>query len=104
MQVLRIPEACKYVKERIGENAHIVDSIVTTTLPSEQPVGPQRLHFDVKLPSEAVEGKQIGTLVKLLISTTGRPVLTEFGASREPVVAPAVLFDSVRCITPFLHS
>jgi hypothetical protein len=53
--VLRVPRAlCAlsahgYVEERIGPEACIVDAVVTTTLPSETPPGPQKLHRDIRL-------------------------------------------------------
>ena len=87
------PDVVGYILERIGSEARVVDAVVTTTLPSETPPGPQKLHFDIKLRRDAARS---GTLVKLVFSTEQRPLLTEFGMARTPMKAPACMFDAVR--------
>lgn len=92
-QVRAIPEVVSYVEERIGSEACIVDAVVTTTLPSETPPGPQKLHRDIRLE----DGAAAGTLIKLVFSIQGRALMTEFGMPSSPMQAPTCLFDAVRC-------
>lgn len=94
---MNIPEVCEYIRERVGDQACIVDAVMTTTLTTKKPPGPQQLHYDISLPEDPGVGK-IGTLVKLVFSIEGRPLLTEFGQSRTPMQARAALFDAVRCL------
>ena len=98
------PDVVGYLLERIGPEARIVDAVVTTTLPSETPPGPQKLHYDIQLrrhlQTQQTDAARIGTLVKLVFSIQQRPVMTEFGKARTPMKAPAVMFDAVRAARP----
>lgn len=87
-----MPDLVGYVKERIGLGACIVDAVVTTTLPSETPPGPQKLHRDIRL-----RGAAAGTLIKFVFSIQGRALMTEFGKPSSPMQSPTCLFDAVRC-------
>ena len=94
---MNIPEVCEYIRERVGDKACIVDAVMTTTLiTNKPPPGQQVLHHDIRIPEDP--GVGIGTLVKLVFSIEGRPILTEFGQSRTSMQAKAALFDAVRCL------
>jgi hypothetical protein len=92
--VLANPKVVSYVEERVGLEACIVDAVVTTTLPSETPAGPQKLHRDIRIVEDDAAA---GTLVKLVFSIQGRALMTEFGMPSSPMQAPTCLFDAVRC-------
>ena len=86
-QVLDLQNVRRIVEQKLTRSAVIADTICTSTLPSESPLGPGLSHFDVRMEGE---------LLKLVFSVTQRPLLTEFGELRTPMMAPTALFDAVR--------